>query len=793
MKVIKRDGTVQLWDFNKILNAVTKAFDATGDYLSEKFIDSLTKEFQPYVLKNKDLAVEDIHNIIQNLLIKKNKFTVVDSFIRWRKDREETRESKSDLINDIHKALWATNIQNQNANVDEASFGGRIGEAGRVVCKKEALRSMRKQSKRNHENNQVYIHDLDSWAAGMHNCLSVPFDHLLRDGFKTRQCNIRGARSVNTAFQLVAVIFQIQSLQQFGGVSATHLDWTMVPYVRYSFEKHYLKNYCKTLPEFDKLDILGMTHHEHKKWVEKQVVKFFLEHPNITDEDFTFDETDKFDSHLRQCALSDTKDETYQAVEGMYHNLNSLQSRSGNQLPFSSINYGTCTLKEGRMVTKALLESCIEGTGPNHDTSIFPCGIFQYMKGVNAEPGTPNYDLKRLAIESLTKRIYPNFANVDWSGNAGYDKNDPRTYFSTMGCRTANGLDINGLGQLKDGRGNICPVTVILPTLAMEVISRKYKHLTDDYSEMIKLAHENREEVFNAFLTYLEKKMSEGKDTLIERFNHIASQPIEAAKFMWENNTMAGYVPEEGPISALKHGTLALGQIALAETLEILIGENQCYETGMEYGKRIEQLFKDKCAEWKQEYKLNFGVYYTPAENLCKTAYNNFVKKYGFIEGVTAYSDAEGNLIERGYFTNSIHVPVWEQVDPFTKIYIESQLTGYSSAGCITYVELDDGTFNNIDGVERIIDFAMEHDIPYFAINIPLDTCMDCGHTGKFDVCPVCGSTKIRHLRRITGYLSTDVKNFNLGKQKEEGDRVKHSGKIIYMSKDYEDIVNHKS
>lgn len=424
MKVIKRDGTVQLWDFNKILNAVTKAFDATGDYLSEKFIDSLTKEFQPYVLKNKDLAVEDIHDIIQNLLIKKNKFTVVDSFIRWRKDREETRESKSDLINDIHKALWATNIQNQNANVDEASFGGRIGEAGRVVCKKEALRSMRKQSKRNHENNQVYIHDLDSWAAGMHNCLSVPFDHLLKDGFKTRQCNIRGARSVNTAFQLVAVIFQIQSLQQFGGVSATHLDWTMVPYVRYSFEKHYLKNYCKTLPEFDKLDILGMTHHEHKKWVEKQVVKFFLEHPNITDEDFTFDETDKFDSHLRQCALSDTKDETYQAVEGMYHNLNSLQSRSGNQLPFSSINYGTCTLKEGRMVTKALLESCIEGTGPNHDTSIFPCGIFQYMKGVNAEPGTPNYDLKRLAIESLTKRIYPNFANVDWSAQQYWKKYD---------------------------------------------------------------------------------------------------------------------------------------------------------------------------------------------------------------------------------------------------------------------------------------------------------------------------------------------------------------------------------
>lgn len=266
--------------------------------------------------------------------------------------------------------------------------------------------------------------DLDSWAAGMHNCLSIPFDDLLKNGFNTRQCNIRGARSVNTAFQLVAVIFQIQSLQQFGGVAATHLDWTMVPFVRYSYEKHYLTNYIKTLPEFYNLDILSITHHEYKKWVENKIVDFFVNHPNISHEDFTFNEIEKFDLKLRQQALADTKNETYQAVEGMYHNLNSLQSRSGNQLPFSSINYGTCTLPEGRMVTKALLECCIDGTGPNHDTSIFPCGIFQYKKGINDKPGTPNYDLKRLAIESLTKRIYPNFANCDWSNQIAWKQTD---------------------------------------------------------------------------------------------------------------------------------------------------------------------------------------------------------------------------------------------------------------------------------------------------------------------------------------------------------------------------------
>lgn len=416
MKVIKRDGSIQRWNYDKIVNAVNKAFAAVGETTTDKFIDQLETEFIPYLNKNEDLTVEEIHNIVQKFFIKKNKFEVVDAFIRWRKAREEQRESNSDLIKDVQKALMASDVQNQNANVDEASFGGRIGEAARVVTKYEALKMMRKQSRRNHENNEVYIHDLDSWAVGMHNCLSVPFDDLLKNGFKTRQCNIRGARSVNTAFQLVAVIFQIQSLQQFGGVSATHLDWTMVPYVRYSFKKHYLKNYCKSLKEYYDLDILNITHKEYKKWVENKITDFFFNHPELTDSDFVFENTTTLDSKLRQQALGDTKDETYQAVEGMYHNLNSLQSRSGNQLPFSSINYGTCTSLEGRMVTKALIEACIDGVGPNHTTSIFPCGIFQYMKGVNAEPGTPNYDLKLMALESLSKRIYPNFANVDWSG-----------------------------------------------------------------------------------------------------------------------------------------------------------------------------------------------------------------------------------------------------------------------------------------------------------------------------------------------------------------------------------------
>ena len=432
----------------------------------------------------------------------------------------------------------------------------------------------------------------------------------------------------------------------------------------------------------------------------------------------------------------------------MYHNLNTLQSRSGNQLPFTSINYGTCTLPEGRMVIKALLEGSIKGVGKFRKTSIFPCGIFQCMKGVNRAEGDPNYDLFKLALKSTAKRLYPNYANVDWSGNEGYDRNDPCTYFSTMGCRTANGWDVNGLGQRKDGRGNICPVTIILPTLAM----------------MAK--EQNGENVLEDFIHLLAQKIDESKDMLIERFDYICSQDASAAKFMYENGLMAGYVPEEGIRSALKHGTLVIGQLGLAEALQILIGDDHTSEFGMKFAKRIERLFRNKCAEFKQEYKLNFGVYYTPAENLCYTAMKKFKEKYGVIP----------NVSDRDFFTNSMHVPVWKSMSPFEKIDIESQLTGYSSAGCITYVELEGGIMNNLEALEQIVNYAMDKDIPYFAVNVPNDTCLNCGYCGEFnDECPICKSTNIQQLRRVTGYLTGNYKTaFNLGKQQEVEMRVKH-------------------
>ena len=382
------------------------------------------------------------------------------------------------------------------------------------------------------------------------------------------------------------------------------------------------------------------------------------------------------------------------------------------------------------MIINALLDISIEGLGKLHKTSVFPCGIFQSMRGVNQRPGDPNYDLFQKALRSTAQRLYPNYANVDWSGNEGYDPERPETYFSTMGCRTANGWDINGLGQQKDGRGNICPVTIILPTIAMEA----RETWTEDVA--------NEETLIDIFFHYLDISIHEAKDMLLERFKYICSQNPASAKFMYENGLMEGYIPEEGIVSALKHGTLALGQLGLAEALQILIDCDHTEPEGMELAKRIEQLFKDRCAEFKKEYSLNFGVYYSPAENLCYTAMKKFQDKYGIIPKV---SDKE-------YFTNSMHVPVWHKLSAFEKIDIESQLTGYSSAGCITYVELDSGIKNNIEALETLVIYAMEHDIPYFAVNVPNDTCLDCGYCDEFnDRCPQCGSTNIQQLRRVTG------------------------------------------
>lgn len=409
MNIRKRDGHLVPFEKGKIEIAINKAFlevdGLANDEVAVTIADWIEDNLQD------GAGVEDIQDNVQRKLIESGCQDVAISYIRYRYLHEMARKSYNDLMGAVSEKIQATNVQNQNANVDEHSFGGRIGEMSDLVMKRYALDyCVSPMARANHENNEIYIHDLNSYAVGSHNCLSLPFDDLLAKGFNTRQTDVRPAQSVSTAMQLIAVIFQIQSLNQFGGVAATHLDWTMVPYVRKSFWKHFKD---------------GMTY----------ISKIYMNFPEMTDnsmraiDDPTYVECE--DAY--KYALEMTTRECYQAVEAMFHNLNTLQSRSGCQLPFTSINYGTCTLPEGRMITKAILDISIKGIGKLHRTSVFPCQIFQCMKGVNRKPEDPNYDLFQLALKSTALRLYPNYCNVDWSVNAGYDKNDPKTYVSTMG------------------------------------------------------------------------------------------------------------------------------------------------------------------------------------------------------------------------------------------------------------------------------------------------------------------------------------------------------------------------
>lgn len=422
--IIKRDGRLVPFDHFKIVDAVLAAFKEVDGEITDYALEK-AGNIADYILgycqnsENK-IDVETIQDLVERGLMSTKAKKVAQAYIRFRYKKEVARQGSKEFFEAVKEKLNAENIQNQNANVDEASFGGRVGEASDVMMRKMALDYLvSDMAKNNHLNNEIYIHDLNSYYVGSHNCLSIPFDDLLANGFNTRQTDVRPAGSVNTAFQLVAVIFQLQSLQQFGGVSATHLDWTMVPYVRKSFRKHWN----------DGLKYLSF-------WK--------VDENDFEEEDLSITDYADYDDYkeIYNYAMDMTVREVHQAVEGLYHNLNTLQSRSGNQLPFTSINYGTCTLPEGRMITKALLEVSLEGLGKLHKTSIFPCGIFQCMKGVNQEAGDPNYDLFQLALKSTAIRLYPNYANVDWSGNEGYDRNDPRTYFSTMGKRKLSSCKI---------------------------------------------------------------------------------------------------------------------------------------------------------------------------------------------------------------------------------------------------------------------------------------------------------------------------------------------------------------
>lgn len=448
-------------------------------------------------------------------------------------------------------------------------------------------------------------------------------------------------------------------------------------------------------------------------------------------------------------ALEMLEKEGSQSAQALFHNLNTLESRAGSQLPFSSINFGRDTSPEGRLVTKWLLNASLDGIGKFHKTSIFPISIFQYKKGINANPGDPNYDLKQLAIKSLCKRIYPNFVNCDFSENKE-DPENPDTFMATMGCRTMLGNDRHGFGYSKVGRGNVSPMTINLPRLGLEYgIALGEREMPD----------------INGFYKELDETLKIMEKGLIDRFNYICSQSPLSGTFMYKNQTIRGFNGKD-IYSAMRHGTQAIGIVGVAEMCQGLFGKNHTNVNVYDFVVSLLEHLKQFCKDASERNDLNFTLYFTPAESCAATMCRKTRDKYGVIKDIT----------DKEFFTNSIHVPVWEEIGIYDKINIEAPLCKYGTAGCITYTEFESKIMDNPKAVEKIIDYAMDNNVPYFAINFPIDTCLDCGYADNVEnECPICGSHNIEHLARVTGYLSTDVSHFNIGKQDEVRRRFKHS------------------
>ena len=453
-------------------------------------------------------------------------------------------------------------------------------------------------------------------------------------------------------------------------------------------------------------------------------------------------------------AMEQLEKEIAQASEGLYHNLNTLESRQGSQVPFTSINLGRDTSPEGRMIIKGIFNASLNGIGKFHKTSIFPISIFQHKRGCNANPGDPNYDMKQLALKSLAKRIYPNFVNCDWA-EAHETEGDIDTYFATMGCRTMIGYDRHGLGYTRQGRGNNVPNTIILPKIGIE--------------NGICLGKREKPDI-EGFYKGLDEALRLCEKGLLNRYEIIKKQSPEAAPFMYQNGTMQFAKDCKDTVEeSVKHNTLAVGLIGMAETCVAMFGKNHAEsEEAREFALGVIQYMSNFVKECCERNDLNFSLYFTPAEGLCRTALVALRKQYGVIENVTSHE----------YLTNSCHVPVWQKISIFDKLRIESQFTKYATGGVITYIELESTFMNNTKAIEDIIDFAFspEIDIPYLAFNFPIDTCLECGYQGEFnDCCPMCGSDNIEQLRRVTGYLSADYRRFNKGKIAEVEERVKHT------------------
>ena len=733
LTVIKRSGKKVEWNGAKIAIAIKKAFDALEkqegeDLYTEKDVNkvfnSVVKQIEKEYKDQDKIKIEAIQDIIEDKL-KKNYEDVYKTFSEYRERRNKSRQAfigekkQHKFVKAIEnlglKTAGEEDAKRENANVDGDTAMGTMLQYGSTVSKEFAKAYLMKPKfAEAHDNGDIHIHDLDFWPMGTTTCCQIDLKKLFKNGFSTGHGFLRPPKDIMSYTALAAIVIQSNQNDQHGGQAIPAFDYYMAPGVLLTFKKQFKQAIA------DFLDLTGFDHFINMDKIAKDIDKLYSIDVDLS----IFDSYAKESSEVKKIfkkaydtAYKKTDRTTYQAMEAFIHNLNTMHSRAGAQVPFSSINFGTDTSPEGRMVMKNYLLATDAGLG-NHETPIFPISIFKLKEGVNYNKEDPNYDLFRLACEVSAKRLFPNFSFIDSPFNLeGYDPNNYETEVGYMGCRTrVLGNHVDPSKAITPGRGNLSFTSINLPRLG------------------IKHGIVSGETDLDGFFKELGELEDLVKDELLERFEHQCSKHIYNFPFLlgqgvWIDSEKLK--PGDRLRKVLKHGTLTVGFIGLAECLKALIGKHHGEsKEAQELGLKIVKFMRDRVDKYSEEYNLNFSLIATPAEGLSGRFTNIDKAIYGKIKGVT----------DRDYYTNSFHVPVYYNISIVDKLKIEGPYHALTNGGHISYVELDGDTAMNVDAFEKIIRLMHDNKMGYGAINHPVDRDPVCGYTGVIgDYCPGCG------------------------------------------------------
>ena len=757
-KIIKRDGKIVDFKLEKIEQAIAKAGAATGEFDKER-AKELSVEFETTaksVISSRIPTVEQVQDAVELTLKNAGFKKTARAYADYRAHRSDIRISKSDLMNIYRTIACAdasedSDVKRGNANVDGNSAMGKMlqfGAEGSKVFAKTSL--MKPEYAYAHNNGDIHIHDLDFYATGTLTCCQTDPLRLFKHGFNTGHGHLRTPQSIGSYAALAAIILQANQNEQHGGQSIPNFDYAMAPGVDKTFRKSLKRNLEKYNAFID----------EKKKKLDIEIGDYI---------EFGDDEKlarMKVPQSVIKASNEDTEQETKQAMEGFIHNLNTMHSRAGAQVPFTSINFGTDTSPAGRLVSKMLLEATDKGLGKG-ETPIFPISIFKVKEGINYNPTDPNYDLFKRSMEVSAKRLFPNFCFIDAPFNLKYYKpGDYRTEIATMGCRTRVFASIFPESDgIVTGRGNLSFTTINLVRIGIK--------------NGICLG-EREEADWTGFFNDLDKMLELVEGELYERFEFQANQHVRNFPFLmgqgnWFGSEKLG--PNDTLRDVIKHGTLSIGFIGLAETLVAMTGKHHGEsEDAQELGLDIISRMREKCDEFSRKHMLNYSLLATPAEGLAGRFTKIDRKEYGVIDGVT----------NRDFYTNSFHVPVYYPISAFRKIEIEAPYHNLCNAGHISYIELDGDPTQNIEAFEAVIRKMHDEGIGYGSVNHPVDRDPVCGFSGIISgsVCPSCGREEgdipFERLRRITGYLVGTLDRWNDGKKAEERERVKHNVDGVY-------------